>query len=108
MAGDVRLLEIDGLTNDHIGFVMSATRPTWPDGDMITVDVEISSDGGNTWIGWLSGTFHGGGQDDASIQASWPGVADGQGGRLELKQTNVRAKVTALQGVETALTLSAR
>lgn len=76
--------------------------------------VEISPDDGAHYIPWIPTQLDGGEMLDrfgntithVIVSGLWPGEADADGKRKELKQTNVRFTITVIQAFRASATLS--
>lgn len=102
--------EIDKLQPQSIGFELRISRDdpgglASLSGKVADLLVEISPDDGAHYTSWISCPLDGGEAFDrlgnpitqAIVSGEWPGEADANGARKELKQTNVRITLVTAQ-----------
>lgn len=103
---------VNNIPSSQKGVKISFTRESWPIGEVARLTIVGNDALGNPFaIGPfnLSGGIVNG-KDGLPINASscsweWPGENDGQGGRREIKITDVTANFEVLQTLRTAITI---
>lgn len=106
--------EIDSIPQGSAGYVITMTRggaEPWTAGDCVRLQIDIAPDGVNfiphrdQIFGASLTNRDGSVRTSYTIQATWPGENDGQGGRRVVWSSNVRVTMTALQNFTSTITI---
>ena len=111
-----RTVNLPNLSTDDNGINIAMTRESWPDtgSDVITGQIDGSSDGGATWNNLTTFNFAGGVQINgrtgqvvtaSGVTVSWPETYDEQGNATPQRPAQVRAVITNTVTLTTAITV---